>query len=180
MWELFINPHIDFMAPLLLVEKAKTNWGKVERAIKKSMKKFTGLSQSTPDKFLFGMLGFDLRWKCQKTWKEGLDKWEERKKGKMTPKEKVNCPVDFPSTKWVPKEFIAFNNVLTAMCPKCPKIIMNCKHLEETHNIHIEDPLTLLRIIEERMEANESRQDRMNKAKAIIDEQLKKIYEINS
>jgi len=83
LWQIFVQPLIEFILPLYKWETAKTNILKATSIIRSSFKLFTGLGRSTSNKIVDVLSGYDFEQRETLIHEISQRKWISRKKGKI-------------------------------------------------------------------------------------------------
>jgi hypothetical protein len=98
------NP-VEFFCPLLILEKAESNRNRVDKAIKRTFKKFTVL------KPIYELIGYNPANRFEIWRNESVEKWEQRRRHEainITRKEEEQEKV----MKWIPKRFVNHCNLI--------------------------------------------------------------------
>ena len=151
---------MEFFGPLYILEKAESNRNRIDKAIKRTSKRFTGLKQSTSNTLIYELIGYNPANRFEIWRNESMEKWEQMKRYEainITRKEEEPVKV----MKWIPKRFVNYCNLINNECPKCELSRITVDHLKEVHGIRVPTPLEMINLIEEKWKPGITREKMM-------------------
>ena len=147
LWQIFVQPLIEFTLPLYFHEEAATRKAKLEILLRNSFKSFTSLKKTTKTDLVDRLMGYDIKARSEELHAISQKKWDCRKEGRLYERTHVKNKesVSRNLCKNLPKSMIKFINMQTSLCPtcKCKNEIARCskEHLKNYHGLEIDDNL---------------------------------------
>jgi hypothetical protein len=151
LWQLFIQPLVEFLLPLYFWETSYTWIQKANSIIRCSFKLFTGLKVNTSNKVVDILSGFNIQKRARLTYEIYSLKWFYRKRNTKFTFDLLPQPLKDTLNskkrnfcKHMPFELIKYLNILKSLCPQCG-VPNSISHLEYVHNCKVPDFDTILK-----------------------------------
>jgi len=174
MWQVLIQPLIEFALPLYHWETANYNRKRADSIIRSTFKLFAGLKVNTEDEIVDLLSGYNFEQRASLIHKISSEKWTFRKKGlkyqyKDLPQEtKILLHTGKVNTcKRMPNELVQYLNITKSMCPKC-KTPNSFHHLKEKHGCPLPNLRELLQMASPVQKARMSRREGVNKLRDLL------------
>ena len=152
MWQIFIQPLIEFILPLYKWEKAKNNVNKADSIIRKSFKLFTGLKVNTSNEVVDLLSGYNFRQRANLIYEISSQKWDCRKKGILHKFEFLPISIRHSLNaskinvcKRMPHELIEYLNCSKSLCATCG-VPNSINHLKYVHNCPLPNLTEILKL----------------------------------
>ena len=167
LWKVLVKPLYKPVLALM-AQNNITRVRNLEINLKKSFKRFTGLSKSTDDAVLGRLVSFDFSTLARYSEQTALRKLSLRC-------QRMEIDTDKPSkhqTPILPKNFIKFNNIQKTRCPACLSGARNnLGHLKIAHKLWVPSSLEMI----EKLESEYPRDFKYDKRKDILERRDKVI-----
>lgn len=133
-------------------ENATGNKKRIELALRRSFKSFTGLKKTTTITLTNDLMAYNIEKRSNYLQYTANQKWLFREKGQLYLQNEDAKEIARPTwpeniCKNQPKLMIKYLNMQTSLCPRCKLVghIARCSqtHLQSTHQIHIDSPYIL-------------------------------------
>ena len=134
LWNVLARPLYEQLSLLAYIDTTKTGTKKVERAIKKSFKRFTLLQNSTKDDIVIPLMDYDYAERSKWNWLVSEYKWERRMGRDIPLPDKPTLTNSTLLQDLVPGNFSTLVNLNTRTCPKCPNHRLTHNH-RTFHNL---------------------------------------------
>ncbi len=143
LWQVFIQPLIEFILPLCKWEKGKTILQKAGTIIRGTFKLFTGLCKNTSNTIVDTLSGYNFQERAVLTSEIANLKWVSRKNGETLNYESLNpalkqklCDSHQNICKSMPNVLVKYLNITNSMCVSCG-VPNTFKHLKTKHNVEV-------------------------------------------
>ena len=181
LWQIFIQPLIEFVLPLYYYESAKCHIAEANAIIRGSFKLFAGLKRNTANNIVDLLSGYNFPKRAYLVHEVSLYKWSVRKLGEkfefgMLPqhiKDAFRHKTRNICSR-MPRELIHYLNTLTSLCQTC-KVPNTIHHLSNCHNKKFPDLLELLKLLDSTQTPKQIREKGLEKARNIIKPLLEKL-----
>ena len=183
MWQIFIQPLIEFVLPLYKWERAKKNIQKADSIIRSSFKLFTGLKINTSNEVVDLLSGYNFRQRADLMYQVSSQKWLCRRNGIMHKFEFLPYSIRQPLNtnkinlcKCMPHELIDYLNTSKSLCAKCG-VPNSFNHLKYVHNCPLPDLTEILKLSKMYQMAKVPRKQSLEVIRSVIKGFLSKMQE---
>jgi len=169
LWQIFISPLFEYLIPLLSAEEYITHQNNVERLQRSTFRQFTFFCKTVPESLIEKLMNYKIKHRINILTYLSQKKWEYRKRGILyrPQRDYIYQNLERENTtengcKRLPAEFISYVNILTMICPICPKSICSSNHLKAVHKLEIQTPEEIIEVAK-RMWADERKRKKEKK-----------------
>ena len=181
LWQVFIQPLIEFILPLYKWETSISNIQKADTVIRGTFKLFTGLKKNTANDVVDFLSGYNFPRRSQVIQEISFCKWSSRKKGEKFQynflpeeiKEALNYH-QLNRCKRMPAELVQYINTFTSICQNCG-VPNTAQHLTVQHDCKVPNLRKVLQLTERIQESKVSRRESLTKIKNILKPLLAKV-----
>ena len=181
LWQVFIQPLLEFALPLYKWETAISNVKRANSVFRSTFKLFTGLSRRSENTLVDLLSGYDFNLRASLNYKIYSEKWICRKNGTVLNYEDI--PISFRKAlhpdkrnlcKFMPKEFIHYLNLTKSSCPTC-ETPSTFDHLECRHHLKLPNANELLRLCQKVQDGKAPRKESLELMREIINPYLRRL-----
>jgi len=181
LWQVFIQPLIEFILPLYKFETAKTNILKANSTIRSSFKLFMGLCRSTSNEIVDILSGYNFEQRANILYEISKIKWISRKNGRVLNYNELPSNIKKFLNKHkknvcrsMPHEIVEYLNITKSSCVVC-NTPNSFQHLNLGHNCTVPNFSELLRISQNIQELQKPRKEKLETIRHLVKFYLEKI-----